>query len=553
MITDRKYFHVSGSLRANEPSYIYRKADKELIQTLQNGNFCFVLTDRQMGKSSLKVMAISRLRKKGWECVDVDSSFLGSTGGTAEQWYNGFMNIIATELELEQEFQHWWKDQKEFTPVFRMHKFWEKFVLPNVEKPIAIFIDEIDQLLRLDKDSFGTDDFFASLRATYNKRSVDDNYRRLHFCILGVATPSDLIEDASNTPFNIGKPIRLENFSFQEAGPLTKGLGFMDNPEEVLKEILYWTGGQPYLTQKICLELSRGEFPEEKNASEWIGQVLDEQFFFPQYRNQDPKVSDIEKRILEDERWTFRMLKVYKKILREGSVPTDRRKPEQIYLKLSGLVREQGNTLTVYNPIYKQVFDVEWIKKSQKRLNRPYTQYVSGWLESGKSPDTLLKGVVLKDALEWKANREDLSKDEEEFLNVSLMEEVRSKEKAKRIVYLWIAFFITLGAAVFGFYSASMEKKAKIEANILRKKDSSNVVKLEGQRNKIIEAESLTRQQLISLWEEKESRLGLELTQHGKNLDIYRRAHLPSFEEEENDKKTRTLNAMKTYALRLIL
>ncbi|MCC5608342.1 hypothetical protein LC612_16480 [Nostoc sp. CHAB 5834] len=38
-----------------------------------------------------------------------------------------------------------------------------------------------------------------------------------------------------------------------EVKPLVEGLmGKVRNPETVLQELLDWTGGQPFLTQKLC-------------------------------------------------------------------------------------------------------------------------------------------------------------------------------------------------------------------------------------------------------------------------------------------------------------
>lgn len=47
---------------------------------------------------------------------------------------------------------------------------------------------------------------------------------RLTFCLLGVASPTDLIRDTRMTPFNIGRRVELNDFSEAEAAPLACGL-----------------------------------------------------------------------------------------------------------------------------------------------------------------------------------------------------------------------------------------------------------------------------------------------------------------------------------------
>src|SRR5579871_6598192 len=79
---------------------------------------------------------------------------------------------------------------------------------------LVVFIDEIDQVRAL---TFKTGEFFASIRACYNRRAEDPEFNRLTFCLVGVANPSDLIEDERLTPFNIGRRIELNDFTGQEA------------------------------------------------------------------------------------------------------------------------------------------------------------------------------------------------------------------------------------------------------------------------------------------------------------------------------------------------
>jgi len=96
----------------------------------------------------------------------------------------------------------------------------------------------------------------ALIRSCYNKRANNPEFDRLTWALLGVASPTDLCRDknlSSNTPFNIGKAIELTGFDETEAQPLAAGLAELtDKSGEVLREVLYWTGGQPFLTQKLC-------------------------------------------------------------------------------------------------------------------------------------------------------------------------------------------------------------------------------------------------------------------------------------------------------------
>src|SRR4029078_2487879 len=86
---------------------------------------------------------------------------------------------------------------------------------------LVIFIAEIDVVGSV---PFSQGEFFAAIRECYNRRTEEPEFNRLTFCLLGVATPADLIRDARTTPFNIGRRIELTDFTETEAAPLTHGL-----------------------------------------------------------------------------------------------------------------------------------------------------------------------------------------------------------------------------------------------------------------------------------------------------------------------------------------
>ena len=266
-------YQVGGSLPINSPTYIYRQADEQFYQGLKAGEFCYVLNSRQMGKSSLRVRTIQRLQADNIVCVSIDLTAIGTSNITPEEWYAGIIDSIVGSLNLYDDFDldEWWNKNQRLSNVRRWNKFIEAILLPSTAQKVVIFVDEIDSILRL---NFNVDDFFSSIRACYNQRAEKQAFNRLSFALLGVATPNDLMNiQHQSTPFNIGQAIELTGFQFEEAKPLA--LGFIQktaNPEIVLQEILNWTGGQPFLTQKVCqlIRLSDEIIPEGEEK-EWVG------------------------------------------------------------------------------------------------------------------------------------------------------------------------------------------------------------------------------------------------------------------------------------------
>src|SRR5262245_10331089 len=354
------FYVVGGTVRRDALCYLQRDADSKLYKGLKQGRFCYVLTSRQMGKSSLMVQTAAHLREEGVTVAMLDLPAIGQNL-SPEQWYGGLLIQLGQQLDLEDELSEFRREHMELGPLQRWMQAIRQIVLPRYVSPVIIFIDEIDAVRSL---PFSTDEFFAGIRELYNQRTNNPGLERLTFCLLGVATPSDLIRDTRTTPFNVGQRIELNDFTEAEAMPFAQGLRIGEKEgAEVLKRVLFWTSGNPYLTQLLCQAVADDTSVTD---SEGVDRLCAEKFFTRRARERDDNLLFVRERMLRSDVDVAGLLNLYERARRGKSIVDDEINPQVSVLRLSGITRGSDGRLQVRNRICERVFDREWVRASMR-------------------------------------------------------------------------------------------------------------------------------------------------------------------------------------------
>ena len=364
-------FHISGTLRHDAPSYVERPADREILEALTAGEICYVLTARQMGKSSLMVRAANRLRERNIHVATLDLTAIGQNL-TSEQWYDGMLSRLGRRLNLENELDDYWLNHERLGPVQRFFEAIHKVALPKRPGNLVILIDELDVVRSL---PFSTDEFFGAIRECYNERTEDPTWNRLTFCLLGVATPSQLVDDPSITLFNIGRMVALSDFTLEEIRPFAAGLvaaGLLNpSAESMLTRVFHWTSGHPYLTQCLCraiVDRLCNESSQISDPAKLVDELCSDLFLTPRALERDDNLIFVRERLFHSGMDFTTLISVYRKVLTCEDSPINREDQEAVkQLNLSGLTRLENGVVKARNRIYQYVFDLSWVESQCAR------------------------------------------------------------------------------------------------------------------------------------------------------------------------------------------
>jgi WD40 repeat protein len=409
---DPPFYFAGGAIPFTAPSYVVRYADQELYDSLRRGDFCYVLTARQMGKSSLMSRTATLLRDEEMCVAEIDLTAIGQNI-TAEQWYDGLVYELGCELGLRSVVQECWEKHAALGPLHRFVTVLREAVLPNCPQRIVIFMDEIDAVRSL---SFNSDEFFAAIREVYNRRASDSEWNRLAFCLLGMALPSDLIRNIQITPFNIGRRIELRDFTPKEAAPLAHGFPVEgQRRQRLLERALYWTSGHPYLTQKLCQAIAAD--PKAQTPAD-VDRISGHLFLSPKALESEFNLAPLRAYLLRRCSDPVPLLDLYARIITTRRVRNNDTDPLLALLKLSGVVRAVGDRLEVRNRIYAAVFNLRWVKEQMpgEELRRQKRAYWRGVLRAATVCGSLavVMGALAGAALHQK-NRAESARQETEI------------------------------------------------------------------------------------------------------------------------------------------
>lgn len=242
-----------GTVPLGSRYYLARPADPELYRAIARREPLTLLKgSRQVGKSSLVARGLQQAREDGCRVAFTSLRALNSTQlESPEAQARCLAAMLYDQLEEGE------------NPADRWHSFsspnqnLEQYVrrsLRKLDRPLVWALDEVDRLF---ESPFGSD-IFGLLRTWSQYRSLDPDgpWERLVLLLSYSTEPHLFIRNLDQSPFNVGIPLELSDFTRAQVEELNSRYGCpLDDPQ--LDAFHALLGGHPYLVRTAFYELVR--------------------------------------------------------------------------------------------------------------------------------------------------------------------------------------------------------------------------------------------------------------------------------------------------------
>jgi len=254
----------SGQVRLASAFYVERvpyetQCYKEILQP---GSLIRIKAPRQMGKTSLMARILYQAREQGYRTVPLSLQH-ADTGifTNLNQLLQWLCAKITRKLRLPYQVDDYWSDT--YGSKDNCTAYFEDCLLSAADEPLVLGLDEVDRVFQYPTIS---DDFFGLLRAWYEEAGYgdldSDLWNKLRLVVVH-STEVYIPLNVNQSPFNVGLPIELSEFSSEQVWNLARQHGLHWHSSQV-EQLMRVVGGHPYLVRVALYHLAQQQLSLEK-------------------------------------------------------------------------------------------------------------------------------------------------------------------------------------------------------------------------------------------------------------------------------------------------
>ncbi|WP_341529239.1 AAA-like domain-containing protein [Nostoc sp. UHCC 0302] len=242
----------SGPVSLDSRFYIFRPPIEELAyaEIAVPGSVIRIKAPKKTGKSSLILRLLAHAANQGFNTVSLDFQQADKVVFTSlDKFLRWFCANLSRELQLEPKLNDYWDE--DMGSKVSCSIYFQRYLLPALESPLVLVLNEVDWLFDYPEIA---SEFLPLLRSWYEQARRTEIWQKLRL-VLVYSTEIFVPLKLSQSPFNIGLPIKLFPFTKEQVQDLAQrhGLDWTDGKDA--ERLMAMVGGHPYLVRLALYHL----------------------------------------------------------------------------------------------------------------------------------------------------------------------------------------------------------------------------------------------------------------------------------------------------------
>jgi AAA-like domain len=241
-----------GPVNLTSAFYIERTStETRCYQTIvKPGALIRIKAPRQMGKTSLVDRVLHHAAAQNYRTVRLNLLQAEPAAlSDLNQFLRWFCACISQKLRLENALETYWDCDR--GSIVNCTTYLQEHVLEQLDSALVIALDEVDRLFQ---HSNIAQSFFPMLRSWYEEAKNMEVWEKLRLIVVH-STENYGELDINQSPFNVGLPIELTDFTASQVNDLVQRHHLNLNPDRQA-QLMNLLGGHPYLIRLALYHLA---------------------------------------------------------------------------------------------------------------------------------------------------------------------------------------------------------------------------------------------------------------------------------------------------------
>ncbi|MEG4576689.1 AAA-like domain-containing protein [Microcoleus sp. N3A4] len=242
-----------GPIPLDSPFYIDRSgAEAQACAEISKpGGLVRIKAPKKMGKSSLMLRIIHGATVRGYATVTVDFQQADEAiFASLDKFLRWLCLNAARQLKLEPHLDDFWDE--DMGSKVSCTIYLENYLLEQINSPLLLVLNEVNRVF---ERPYIAKEFLPLLRSWYEQSRQFETWKKLRIAVIH-STKINIVLSINQSPFNVGLPIQLSEFTAEQVQELARRHGLEWSDSYPVGQLMNMVGGHPYLVHLALYHLA---------------------------------------------------------------------------------------------------------------------------------------------------------------------------------------------------------------------------------------------------------------------------------------------------------